>query len=445
MKKIISLILALVMVMGLAVSASAATITITAPAADGNIAGETYTAYKVFSGSFSDDGEGKVYTISESDPFYAVVAAETELFTLTAVPGSETEYYVTAVEGATGDDIAEALNASTTKGTGIESVYADGEYTITIDEGEDGYYLITSSFGSGLIVDTVGKDGVTVEPKNEFPSLTKVIVNKNNEDVTSVTADRGSEITFKITVTVPATVNANIIIHDTLDVDMTYVADSVEGTGVSYAAGCGIEGCTDLHFEIDYEEVVGGTATFTYKATLNADAATATAHTNVAKLTYSAFTSTATTAVSVYTYEVDVYKWTGTEESQTGLEGAGFKLKNEDGKYYTNTNGVVTWTDAGTELTTSEANDFTVNFAGIAAGTYTLEESTVPEGYNKANDIPVTVSNANLKGESQIEVENKTGSELPSTGGIGTTLFYVIGGLLMAGAVVVLITKKRMA
>lgn len=443
MKKIISLILALVMVMGLAASASAASITIESNVSGGTTAGETYNAYKVFDATIS--GESVAYTIvgegENKSQFYDVIASYVyngkTIFTLTEI--NETgEYNVKVDESFTGEDAAKDL-AAKLKAAAVT-------YTATNTTGaftglDTGYYLITDTLGSALIVDTLGD--VTISTKNAYPSLTKVIVDGNSE-VASVTADRGETVTFKITVNIPDTVNDNIIIHDTMDDDLTYAA--LDNTaGVSKIASCSVEGCTDLHFEIDYDAVTKDAdknVSFTYTATVDADAETAEAHTNVANLTYSAFTSTDTGAVSVYTYEVDVYKWTGAETN--GLAGAGFKLKNAEGKYYTNTDGIVSWTDKGTEYVTA-AESYTVNFAGIAAGTYTLEESTVPAGYNKANDIPVSVSNANLKGEGRVEVENKTGSELPSTGGIGTTVFYVIGGLLMVGAAVLLITKKRMA
>lgn len=467
MKKIVSLILALVMVMGLAVSASAASITINSNVTGGTTTGETYTAYKVFDATISD--QNVAYTIvgedvgeNEKSQFYDVIASYTyngvKIFTLTEI-GTTGVYNVEVHTSFTqGDDEAKQAAA---KDLAAKLKVAANASTATSDTGTftnlaTGYYLITDTLGSALIVDTLGD--VAISTKNAYPSLEKKILVGSAEEE-SVTADRGDEITFKITVKIPETVNDNIIIHDTLDEDMTYVPNSVDGEGASYyTEECGVEECNDIHFLVDYKKAANGVVEFTYKATLNRDAETAEAHTNVANLTYSAFTSTDTPAVNVYTYEVDVYKWTGVNTN--GLAGAGFKLKNADGQYYTNTNGVVTWTDNGTQYETAAERGFTEKFEGIAAGTYTLEESKVPDGYNKANDITVVIGEDGtvsikttengqevtvVDEDKKIEVENKTGSELPSTGGIGTTLFYVIGGLLMAGAVVLLITKKRMA
>lgn len=103
-----------------------------------------------------------------------------------------------------------------------------------------------------------------------------------------------------------------------------------------------------------------------------------------------------------------------------------------------------------------------LTFSGLGVGTYTLSETVVPAGYNRAADITFTISfdaatkkfasnnNAvSLTGENtnvfQTKVMNLKGSTLPSTGGMGTTIFYVIGGVLVAGAVILLISRKRRA
>ena len=444
MKKLISLILALALVMGLAVSASATTVNITAPSTNGGTTtGETYTAYKVFSGSFSGEGDAnKVYTIKSTDPFYSTVNTANNLFTLTAVPGTQDEFYVTAADGATGEAIATALNTATNKGTGITFNYSDGSYTATITDA--GYYLIVSSFGSGLIVDTVGSSTVTLEPKNAYPSLTKT--------ADKTTAAFGEEVTYTVTVTIPATANAAIVVHDTMT-NLTYVADSasavVGDSSVTVSAAESAQCDCTMEFTLN-EDVVkanaGNDVVITYKATVDGEQSEAN---NEAYLTYSEFTSTKV-ETKVKNYKIDVFKYTnGANEAKEGLAGAGFVLKNTEGKYYKldNTNKTISWVDsidAATE-NTSGSNGIVPSFAGLANGTYTLEEKTVPAGYNKANDVKVEIKDADKTGTTKVEVLNQTGSELPSTGGIGTTLFYVIGGLLMAGAAVLLITKKRLA
>lgn len=436
MKKIISLILALVMVMGLAVGASAASITITTPSTapeDTNTAHETYTAYKIFDATY----EGTLgadtpisYTIDSGNPFYDTIATS-GYFTLEQI-NTSTVYNVTK---NTNFD----ATAAATLATSLKAVI-DADATITGTDSTDsvinvtdkGYYLITSSLGSKMVVDTL--DDITIETKNEFPTLTKV---SDKE-----TAAFGETVTYTVTVNVPATAVGEIKVIDTMT-NLTYV-DLAEGA---------TEGVTDsanekvVTFTIPADVVatnLGDTVTIKYTATVDANATTAS---NEAYLTYSNFTST-TVDTELANYKVDVFKH---KADNTGLAGAGFVLMSGD-KYYNLTDGIVSWVesiDNATEYTTA-ADSYTVTFNGLANGTYTLVEKTVPAGYNKANDTEVKVENADRTGAikdqgTQIEVLNQTGSELPSTGGIGTTLFYVIGGLLMTGAVVLLVTKKRMA
>jgi LPXTG-motif cell wall-anchored protein len=106
--------------------------------------------------------------------------------------------------------------------------------------------------------------------------------------------------------------------------------------------------------------------------------------------------------------------------------------------------------------------DGTLNFEGLGAGTYTIKETVVPEGYTKAQDVTVVITfnnttqkfTATVNGTATtadaatnlfpVDVVNVAGNVLPTTGGIGTTLFYIIGGVLVAAAAVLLVTRRRM-
>ena len=144
------------------------------------------------------------------------------------------------------------------------------------------------------------------------------------------------------------------------------------------------------------------------------------------------------------------------------LANAGFVIKNSAGKYYkltTTTTGegdaavttnAVTWVDAEADATeyTSDAQGAVTAFTGLANGTYTLVEKTVPAGYNKAEDQTFIIAEhtytaANL--EQTAQVVNNAGSVLPSTGGIGTTIFYIVGAVLVIGAGIVLVTRRRIS
>lgn len=184
--------------------------------------------------------------------------------------------------------------------------------------------------------------------------------------------------------------------------------------------------------------------------------------------------------VIVFTYELDVTKYLGDEHTKANAEDgtkAGFKLGNADGSKWATVDDdlrITGWVDndaAATEVTTDATGIF--KFIGLDDGTYTLRETTTPTGYNTmadlaltigattANDqdwagtasdalsaIKLTINKVDTAGDTNTgivatEITNQKGSTLPSTGGIGTTMFYVGGGVLVAGAGVLLITKKR--
>ena len=214
----------------------------------------------------------------------------------------------------------------------------------------------------------------------------------------------------------------------------------------------------------------GATITVTYTAHLNENAAVngSTDNKNKVQLQYSNNPSnsaywgfTPESAVYVYTYQLNNTK---RAESETGapLPGAGFRLysdiacneeqeiklkQNKDGTYSRD------FSTEGKGVEMKSADDGTFNVKGLDAGTYYLKETTPPAGYSACKVTPVTIT-ANHNGNhvefdssklSTTIINKKDGGiTLPSTGGIGTTLFYVVGGGLMVAAIVLLVTKKRM-
>lgn len=218
-------------------------------------------------------------------------------------------------------------------------------------------------------------------------------------------------------------------------------------------------------------------------------------NTNSTILSFGSGSSTEWATATVETFEFDLVK---TKDAASGsddydlLANAKFKFYtadqiDEDGKLKTEatatkfigdtTNQIYRLPGAGETATVDEfVSDDThkINFEGLEAGTYYLDETTAPNGYNKLSGLIKVVVDSNgkitvtlpggtagnpalasaivseykysTKTENQggVHVVNKTGVELPSTGGIGTTIFYVVGGILVAGALIVLITKKRM-
>ena len=216
----------------------------------------------------------------------------------------------------------------------------------------------------------------------------------------------------------------------------------------------------------------GATITFTYTAHLNEKATVNTTsgptdNKNSVQLQYSNnprpgdyWGTTPKSEVYVFTYQLNNTKRAETENG-TPLPGAGFRLYSNDAcndedeiKLKKNTtDGTYSpyfGADAGDEMFSDEHGQF--NVKGLDAGTYYLKETKTPADYNPCGVTPVTITanhtkdHVDLSGNLSTTIINKKagGITLPSTGGIGTTIFYVVGGGLMVAAIVLLVTKKRM-
>ena len=193
-----------------------------------------------------------------------------------------------------------------------------------------------------------------------------------------------------------------------------------------------------------------------YSAKITENALTIDAEKNTAWLEYgdeNSPNSTPKVEVEVYSAKITVTKKDGST-SGAGLAGAGFVLKNGDNKYYKKTAGTpdtIEWVDSidnATEFTSDSTGALSGDFTGLVPGSYTLIEKTVPASYNKCDDVSFTITDsdytaANL--EQSTIVVNEQGSILPSTGGIGTTIFYIVGAILVIGAGILLVTRRRMS
>ncbi len=348
-----------------------------------------------------------------------------------------------------------------------------------------GYYLVGSSTGALANLDTTNPT-MTMDAKNAVPTSNKVIVT-GDTTASSNTASTGSTVNYKTTITVQAGAE-NYVLHDTMSSGLTFDQDSLEvnvvrGTGSStttpatvndeYALTPGADGHSfTVSFTQEFLDTLnpGDQIVITYDALLNSDAAVTqpgqdkgTPNTNTSYVTYgSGAGKTTESSTNTYTYALPVYKYTTVGGEQKGLAGATFTLStNQDGS------NPITFTENVVDpkvtepnfITTGDTGKFTLN--GLAPGTYYLTETAAPDGYAKLT-APVkiviaadgttyaetiTVNENTTKEEKPIEevsVENTTHSELPGTGGIGTTIFYVIGSILLVGAIILFVTRKRM-
>lgn len=223
----------------------------------------------------------------------------------------------------------------------------------------------------------------------------------------------------------------------------------------------------------------GATITVTYTAHLNENATVNTAggpnttdNKNSVFLQYSnnpridtSLDYTTTSEVCVYTYQLNNTKYRDEVNENNKLEGAGFRLYSDEacteeqevklykkGNFYYPIKDATDKAQDAVEMFSDEHGQF--NVKGLDAGTYYLKETKTPDDYSPCPDKKIVISathneyNVNLSGESNLNnkiINIKAGGiTLPSTGGIGTTIFYVVGGGLMVAAIVLLVTKKRM-
>ncbi len=511
MKRVLGLLMALVLVFSLSSMALAAepqplssstdtSFTITVNPA---YSGETYTAYKIFDVTYSDeDSDGNVsysYTIEGDSAWYNTVS-NSGLFTLTQITGTNT-YVVVVNDDVTGEQIAAALStipdgavvaatATPEFEDNADGSSGSGSVTLDVTSSGAGYYFVTTSLGSVVSIDTTNPTA-TIADKNPVPGITKQVENvshngelEENGDVTEGTEDTakvGDILEYEITITEAAHKSA-LCLHDTMTSGLTYYGsehihvylNSVstpnlvsDGNYTIQDSECE-DGCDfEIVFDPEWLDTLSDTDVIivTYEAVVNEDAVEVNG--NDAHLTYgtNGYSVSVTTETDVYGLDLEKVDGDGNE-----LDGATFTLAYGDsfgdlsgtlvefyfdGTTYT-VHDAIDQEYAGEETTT----DILVGSAtifGLDAGTYTLTETEAPDGYNKltsaitvtiAEDGTVTISGNDLgsvgEGTTTITVVNNAGSILPGTGGIGTTIFYIIGIIIVAGVVVLLITRRRM-
>ena len=470
-RKLTSLLLALVMVFALAVTVAAEEGTGTTGTGsitvDNPVEGQNYTAYKIFDVVYDGAKKNYSYTIKDTSEWYQTVSGYTTGLTLTKVGDTTSNTYVVTTTdafspAAFADALKKALDADSTAFNGTSLTRNGTQATATVNE--LGYYFVTSTNGA-LCNLTTTNPHITIHDKNDMPF-------EKTAPETSV--EVGQTVNYTIKGKVPDYTGFKTytyLITDTMSEGLTFKKDvkvTVDGTDVTTA-------CTPTY---DVEKnankftvsipvksyPIGKEILVTYSAVVNENAV-AVVSTNEAKLTYSNNPTTGETKDSqpqkkeVYSAKIVIDKFETGKQDTVKLEGAEFVLYKEETIENTKTTKYYKWndTDKKVEWVTTQADATTVrtdnkgaaSFKGLADGTYQLVETKAPAGYNQLTgpqEVKVAGSTTDTtKLSVEAKVANSAGTLLPSTGGMGTTIFYVLGAVLVVGAGVLLVTKKRMS
>ena len=452
MKKIVALLLATVMVMAMSINVFAASIEV-----KDVIDGEEYTAYKIL--NYTDNGKtGEERAVSyylTKDEYTAIGAAlEAAGFAFTA-SADGTQYVlnnadtIDVADAASKLDVTKLGNALGKFGP-VEGADGKAEF----DGLTAGYYFVTTTAGSFCalhdekeIATAVEKNTVTTPDKKQGAEAgsyadAKLDVNVGDTVYYDAEIKIGKGANYEITGTDTLSTGLKLN-HEDGDITVKVAGTAVPATNYTLTA---TDNGFTIVFKADYIKTLKETDVIMieYSAVITEDIPIRQLTPNTWTIDYS--NQHLDDHTDVKTYDAQVKKVDAT--SKQFLAGAGFKLydaatagneikvaKDDTGYYVSAT---------GTEEIKIESADG-ANIRGLAPGTYYLEETTVPAGYNKLPERKSFTVAVDATEVAEITVENESGSVLPSTGGIGTTMFYIVGSVLVIGAAVVLISKRRMA
>lgn len=399
-------------------------------------------------------------------------------------------------------------NKNTTKITGGESVrISNAGYYLFVDTTSFGAYDTDTVFGLALLNVAKGGTTVKPEVKAVTPTVTKEVYDNNDGNHAgegdnngfNQTADHAinESFQFKLKATLPANTNFGayksykVVFHDTMSKGITFESPAsvkIGGTDVTSATVSDITAgendsqiwtvtIADIKTAAPDVDLTDGTEIeVIYNAHLNEKAEVTTvsgttSNKNTVYLEYSnnpnadgsgSTGKTPDETVYVFTYQITNTKYKDEVKDENVLKGAQFRLyKNKEctdevklvlknGAYYP-----ASTSDDGVTMASGEDGKF--NIKGLDAGTYYLKETKAPDGYNTCDTIVININASHKEDAAKVgqvdltesqnmgnAIVDKSGTTLPSTGGMGTTVFYVVGGGLMAVAVVLLVTKKRM-
>ena len=483
MKKLISLVLALAMIL----MVGAVFATAPAPSATGNTItinsaadGETYVAYKMLDLSFSGnvDGNPENYTYTVNPDWAGFFNADNSV--VTDVFNFETQGGVTYVTSLATNETKWDATSKLSKFAEAAAQYAKANNLPVEDTAEAsggsavldtnaGYYLITSTLGSRAMIDTT-PGNVEIIEKNELDTIEKEVKEDSTGNYGKKNdAQIGDTIEFKtIAKITPRSVNVEI--HDTMSEGLTFNDDIKIYTDAALETELAttkytkqVAPNTGETFIISVDDTVAADISTTqdlyiiYTATLNGKAINSASGisiadtTNTTKITFGNNSSSEPDSTTTTTHKFSVFKHA--KDETTNLAGAEFQLKKGTGTDATVLS-LVQIDQEGLNYRIAESGETgaVTSFTTVASGDiviwgvdsedeYSLEEVNPPDGYNKLPDAKTI--NVAADDTTQIDVENNSGTELPSTGGMGTTIFYVIGGILLVGAAIILVARRK--
>jgi len=492
MKKLMAALLAVAMVCAMAIPAFAAggagattgegKITI-----DNAVIGHTYKIYRILNLQYNDTA--KSFRYEKNDKWGAFVEEQTAYLAVDSKTGVVT--WANSDNADNGTAIKALAVAAGQHVTDTPSLAADdskvaASNTVIFDNLPLGWYLVVSDLTTDAIcsIDTTAKQ-VTIREKNGVPTVTKEVEYASGSWGQGNDGNVGDTVNFQTTIYVTDGNPTNYVLHDKMSNGLTFKEDSIAvkvndttpitNYTVKYT---NTDKCT---FEISFPNGTLHTndkVVVTYSATINSNAVVGTAgNENETWLKYGNNGETTHGKTKTYTWSFNIFKYfTDSNNDMRYLANVEFVLyrKNADDKAeyakFDSNNKLSGWTEAESEAGKLKTNATSiVGVEGLDKGTYFLKEITTPDGFNGlTSDVEVQIDSScnTLRGaaytvkykmanandedftdagdEKIVPIENKRGTTLPGTGGIGTTIFYVVGGGLMVAAAILLITKKRM-
>lgn len=464
-KKIAAIMFAFMMVVSMSCNVKAAgtgKITI-----DNAKNGETYTIYQVLTLESSDVGKGLYSYIPVNDAWKAYFKTEEGKKYMTV---DDNGYVTTKYTETNAQELAQALiKQAKTINYNPQSITADKDGTIEFTGLALGYYVVDTTVGTLCGLNTANPE-VTIEDKNKKPTVEKKIV-EGDQLADKNSANIGDAVNFKTTITAQAGAK-KYVLHDTMsgsltfndDVVVTYNGNVLNDSDDYTVTKPGADGCTfDVTFKDSFLNKLGANDKIevTYSATVNDNAVVKDPMTNKTHLTYGdKNTETNKPETTTKTFGIPVFKYTNVN---TPLAGAEFILSTDPNcmddtknlKFTKNTEGKYRYDKTGSTTLTSldkGRDKGRIDVEGLKAGTYYLKETKAPDGYNLLKK-PVTITidsegkiyvdGSGEVNNGDVRVQNNSGTLLPNTGGVGTTMIYLIGGALVLGSGVVLATKRR--